>query len=148
MAFRFQSRPTTHQLCGATGRGGTNALWPLSARYIESWNLCATHLEWALCQPGLVGDFIRPATNGVSPYNSSPLPSSSTPCMAMTMEHHTYRLTGPCTRLMLHRRQPNHQPADLHRKRLVTCTTSAGLYNTAAYHERAIFSRTTSCRRQ
>jgi hypothetical protein len=80
---------------------GTNALWPNFRRgYIESWNLFVQRdigLGFVV-NLGYVGDlFVRQQT-GVSVYNSAPLPSTSTPCMANGQWNPNITTqTGPCT---------------------------------------------------
>ena len=60
------------------------------------------------------------------------------------MEHHTYRFDRPVYGRLIawHRRQPNHQPADLHRKRLVNVHYERRLIqHRRHYHERADLQR-------
>jgi len=116
--------------------GGTNALWPTFRRgYIESWNLFVQRdLGMGfVANLGYVGDlFVRQQT-GVSPYNSSPLPSSSTPCMANGQWNTTLTgLTGPCTGGSLPGTAVNQiiNQQTCTANGWSTCTTSAGLYNT------------------
>jgi hypothetical protein len=67
--------------------------------YIMSWNLFVERQlpSHTLVNLGYVGtQYVRqPAT--VTPYNSAPLPSSSTPCMANGQYNPSTGLTGPCS---------------------------------------------------
>lgn len=79
---------------------GTTALWPKFRRgYIESWNLFVQREVGFgfVANVGYVGDlFVRQQSN-LSPYNSAPLPSASTPCMANGQYNTTITgLTGAC----------------------------------------------------
>ena len=113
--------------------GGTNALWPNFRRgYIESWNLFLQRdLGWGfVANVGYVGDlFVRQQT-GVSPYNASPLPSASTPCMANGQWNTTLTgLTGSCTGFGTSANEVINT-ANCTANGWSTCATSAGLYNT------------------
>jgi hypothetical protein len=111
----------------------TNALWPHFRRgYIETWNLFVQRdlgLGFVV-NVGYVGDlFVRQQTN-VSPYNSAPLPSASTPCMANGQWNTSLtNMTGACTGGT----QPGtfiNQVINWNNASATGNWTTAGLYNT------------------
>jgi hypothetical protein len=112
---------------------GTNALWPDFRRgYIESWNLFVQRdigLGFVV-NVGYVGDlFVRQQT-GINVYNSAPLPSSSTPCMANGQWNtNITNQTGACTGSGLPGTNIN-QIINWQNAQATGNWTNAGLYNT------------------
>jgi hypothetical protein len=79
--------------------GSTNTV-PKNFRrgYIESWNLFIQRDlgdNW-VANIGYVGNHFVRQPAGVSPFNSAPLPSASTPCMANGQYNPSTGLTGGC----------------------------------------------------
>jgi hypothetical protein len=67
--------------------------------YIESWNLFVQRdlgYQW-VANVGYVGNHFVRQPAGVTPYNSAPFPSASTPCMANGQYNPSTGLTGGCS---------------------------------------------------
>ncbi len=81
--------------------GGSTTTTPKNFHrgYLESWNLILQRDlgHQLVASVGYVGNHMVRQQASVSPYNSSPLPSGSTSCMANGQWNPSTGLTGPCS---------------------------------------------------